>query len=73
MNVAAAFANGAWLAASLPEYLRFRRAAAAIEPTQRRLLQACLARNADTAFGREHDFRSICSEHRRCGKKSEMR
>ena len=61
MKVSAAIANGAWLAASLPEYLRFRRAAAAIEPTQRRLLQTCLARNADTAFGREHDFSGIRS------------
>ena len=61
MKLAAAFANTAWLAASLPEYLRFRRAAAAVEPTQRRLLQACLARNAGTAFGREHDFPSIRS------------
>lgn len=61
MNVAAAIANGAWLAASLPEYLRFRRAASAVEATQRRLLQACLERNADTAFGREHDFAGIRS------------
>jgi hypothetical protein len=61
VNVSAAVANGAWLAASLPEYLRFRRAAAAVEPTQRRLLQACIARNADTAFGREHGFSGIRS------------
>jgi hypothetical protein len=61
VKVTAAIANGAWLAASLPEYLRFRRAAAAVEPTQRQLLQACLARNADTAFGREHDFSAIRS------------
>lgn len=59
MKAAATIANGAWLAASLPEYLRFRRATAAIEPTQRRLLQACLDRNADTAFGREHGFSGI--------------
>jgi hypothetical protein len=61
VKVAAAIANAAWLAASLPEYLRFRRATAAIETTQRRLLQAYLARNADTAFGRAHDFAGMRS------------
>lgn len=61
MNVAALIANSAWLAASLPEYLHFRRAAAAVEPTQRRVLQDCLRRNADTAFGREHGFSSLQS------------
>ena len=59
MKAAATFANSAWLAASLPEYLRFRSAAAEPEKAQRRLLQACIARNADTAFGREHDFSGI--------------
>lgn len=61
MKVAAAIANGAWLAASLPEYLRFRRASATVEPTQRRLLKDCLARNANTVFGREHGFSDIRS------------
>lgn len=61
MNTAATIANGAWLAASVPEYLRFRQATAALEPTQRRLLRTCLARNADTAFGREHGFSGIRS------------
>lgn len=61
MRGAAAIANGAWLAASLPEYLQFRRAAASIEPTQRRLLGDYLARNADTAFGRQHHFAGIRS------------
>lgn len=61
MNVTATMANAAWLAASLPEYLRFRRAAAAVEATQRRALRACLARNADTVFGKEHGFSGIGS------------
>ena len=61
MKGTAAIANGAWLAASLPEYLHFRRAAAAVEPTQRHLLQSCLQRNAETSFGREHGFSDIHS------------
>ena len=61
MNVSAAVANGAWLAASLPEYLRFRRAAAAVEPTQRRLLQACLDDDdaAIAAASAEHYIESL--------------
>ena len=35
MKGTAAIANGAWLAASLPEYRRFRRAATDLETTQR--------------------------------------
>ena len=61
MKTAAAIANSAWLAASIPEYLRFRHATGALEATQRRLLQTCLAHNADTAFGREHGFSGIRS------------
>ena len=59
MKAAATFANSAWLAASIPEYLRFRSAAAEPERTQRRLLQTCIARNAETAFGRKHGFSGI--------------
>ncbi len=59
MNIAAALANSAWLAASLPEYLRFRRAVTRVEETQRRLLQSCIRCNAETAFGRRHDFAGI--------------
>jgi hypothetical protein len=61
MKGAAAIANGAWLAASLPEYRRFRRASADVETTQRSLLRNCLAQNADTVFGREHGFPGIRS------------
>ena len=61
MKGTAAIANGAWLAASLPEYRRFRRAATDLESTQRGLLLNCLARNADTTFGREHGFSGIRS------------
>lgn len=59
MKLDATLANGAWLAASLPERARFGRAAAKVEATQRRILSGYLRRNAGTAFGREHDFAGI--------------
>lgn len=61
MKLSAAVANGAWFAASLPEYRRFRHDARRTEQTQRRILAACLKRNADTAFGREHGFSDMRS------------
>ena len=61
MRPSAAFANVAWLAASLPEYLRFRRAATRTATTQRGLLQRYVRNNADTAFGQMHDFAGIHS------------
>ena len=61
MNVSATIANSTWLATSLPEYLRFRRDAAHPERTQRQILNACLRRNASTAFGTAHDFGGIRS------------
>ena len=61
MRPSAAFANVAWLAASLPEYLRFRHAATRTATTQRGLLQRYIRNNADTAFGRMHDFAGIHS------------
>jgi len=61
MSASATFANAAWLAASLPEYLRFRRATTHAEAVQRRYLNSCLRRNARTEFGRQHDFAGIDS------------
>ena len=59
MKLDAAIANNLWLAASLPEFLRFRRAATRVESTQRQLLSRYLHDNAATEFGREHDFARI--------------
>jgi hypothetical protein len=61
MNTWAAIANSAWFAASIPEWLRFRRAASRVEATQRDMLQSYLQTNADTEFGHLHDFGSIRS------------
>jgi hypothetical protein len=61
MNVGAAVGNLGWLAASLPEYRRFTRAAGNPEATQRARLEHYLRQNADTAFGRYYDFTSIHS------------
>jgi len=59
MNTGAAIGNLSWLASSLPELRRFRRDAGMLEDTQRDLLRDYLTRNADTAFGRQHDFAGI--------------
>lgn len=61
MNIGAAIANSAWFAASIPEWLRFKRAASRVEATQRDLLQSYLASNAETDFGQLHDFGDIRS------------
>lgn len=61
MNVGATFGNLSWLAASLPEYRRFKRAAKNLERTQRDRLRHYLRRNADTAFGLQHNFAGINS------------
>jgi hypothetical protein len=59
MSPAATLANTAWLAASLPAWLRFRRAIAHPAATQDRLLRQLLLRHADTAYGRAHGFAAI--------------
>lgn len=59
MTVAAAFANAAWLASSLPEWRRFRNASSKIEETQRGILATYLARAAGTEFGKQHGFSGI--------------
>ncbi len=61
MNVGATFGNLSWLAASLPEYRRFKRDARNLESTQRNRLQHYLRRNAGTAFGLQHGFGGINS------------
>jgi len=57
--MSAAFANAAWLAASLPAWVRFRRALDEPEKTQREILRRLVAENTDSKFGREHGFSSI--------------
>jgi len=54
-----AIANNLWLAASLPEWMRFRQAATKVEATQRQLLTRYVRSNAATAFGKEHGFTQI--------------
>ncbi len=61
MKPIAALANGAWLAASLPAWVRFRRALWRPELTQRCVLGRLLSTNAGSAFGRAHGFGEIRS------------
>lgn len=56
-----AIANTLWYLACLPAGLAFHRARRDVAGTQRRLLLDLLHRNADSAFGRQHDFASIRS------------
>jgi hypothetical protein len=56
-------ANALWLAASLPEARRFRRASGHVRREQRQLLREILRANADTEFGRRHAFATIRTEH----------
>jgi hypothetical protein len=57
----ASIANSLWLATSLPAVLAFRRALGDPGRAQNALLRRYLAQNADTAFGRQHDFSKIKS------------
>lgn len=61
MTAGATIANLGWLAASLSEWARFRRAATDVEAVQRGILQNYLQRNAATDFGRTHQFASLVS------------
>ena len=63
---AAAFANAAWLASSLPAWSRFRHALKEPERTQRKTLRHLIARNADCAFGQKHNFDVIRSYEEFC-------
>jgi hypothetical protein len=51
--------NLPWLAANVPGYLRFRRALADPEASQRSLLRRYLQANVATAFGHAHGFATI--------------
>jgi hypothetical protein len=57
----AAVANCAWLASSVPAWLRFRRALRDPEQAQRTILRDLLAQNASSAYGRAHSFGDIRS------------
>ena len=61
MKLGSAIANNLWLAASLPEWRRFRHAATSVETTQRQLLTRYVRDNAATDFGRDHRFTQIRS------------
>jgi len=56
-------ANSLWLAGCLAEAARFRGAATRVEHEQQTLLRHVLAANAETEFGRSHNFSSIHSVH----------
>ena len=57
----AAVSNCAWLAASVPAWLRFNHALHHPEKYQRQILSGLLSRNADSAYGRAHGFSEIRS------------
>ena len=59
MKLIAALANGAWLAASVPAWLRFRRALRRPAAAQSAILRGLLARHADSAYGRARGFGEI--------------
>ena len=61
MNFAAALANSAWLASSLPAWTRFSRALNEPERAQRNILRRLIATNRDGAFGQAHGFKTIRS------------
>jgi hypothetical protein len=61
MKALAALANGAWLAASLPAWQRFRRALGNPVEAQRRHLLGLLRDNAAAAYGRAWRFDEISS------------
>lgn len=54
-------ANGAWLASSLPAALAFHADLRRAHEVQERVLLRIVRRNAQTEFGRAHDFASIRS------------
>ena len=57
----AALANAAWLATSIPEWQRFRRALRHPAEAQADILRRLLASNADSAYGRAHSCEKIRS------------
>jgi hypothetical protein len=61
MMAGVALANGLWLGASLGGWVRYQRALAHPERTQRGILSRLIADNADCAYGRAHCFGEIRS------------
>jgi hypothetical protein len=61
MQLTAPIANTLWAASNLPAYRRFRLALRQPQVAQRRRLRDLLRRNAQTAFGKAHQFDSIHS------------
>ena len=61
MPLAAGAVNALWGAASSPAWLSFRQALRSPGRVQKRVLLACLRRNADTVVGRQYGFASIRS------------
>ncbi|MEO6755128.1 MAG: GH3 auxin-responsive promoter family protein [Chthoniobacteraceae bacterium] len=55
----AAVANCAWLATSVPAWLRFHRALHEPERCQRQILRRLLSDNSESAYGRAHGFGEI--------------
>ena len=59
MRFISVIANSVWAATNLRAYARFRRALMRPALEQSRLLHSYIRRNAQTAFGKAHDFGSI--------------
>jgi GH3 auxin-responsive promoter len=59
MPLTSATVNALWGATSSPAWIHFRKALRTPATVQERVLLACIRRNADTVFGRAHDFASI--------------
>jgi hypothetical protein len=59
MNLSAAIANSLWTASNVPALIQFCRALNRPAETQLQLLRDYLALNADSAYGKTHDFGSI--------------
>ena len=57
----ATIANGLWTASNIPAYVRFRRALREPDVAQRQKLRGLIEQNANTAFGKGHDFDEIGS------------
>jgi hypothetical protein len=68
MNLSAAIANSLWTASNVSALIQFRRALNHPAEMQLQLLRDYLARNADSAYGKAHDFGGIHSyeEFARC-------
>ena len=59
MILLARTANAAWRLASIPRYLRFRQSLFSCREMQNALLRKMVVENAETLFGRTHDFKKI--------------